>query len=370
MTKFCIQCGASLNDDVRFCGDCGQPVSDDSMPVVAQETGRQSPKWLLVGGVFFVLLLLALYYVIFLRDDIGERDAVPTKAKAEAAEIIQLPFFAVADANIREKATTVDTIILGKLLRGQAASGVLVTGNDGETQWLKLVGDKGFIAASNLSETEPPKIIKALGDKVWITDKPMQIYPEPDASSAPIDTVKVGTPLTLFGLTGNDYIEIKLKRGGVGYIADGARIVALTLVKGKPIAFSFNPANCDFGGELEAEFAKLTAKSKAAYKAIDMTDFPSDAARDKALIGFEGKSYFQRLERSFNGVSITGIAQHYESQSLYFADAPDKVLAAFKAAGYKIGRDGQFANTEIYAGIGATAGEGRSFGKSDLNCGV
>ena len=101
-----------------------------------------------------------------------------------------------------------------------------------------------------------------------------------------------------------------------------------------------------------------------------MTDFASDAARDKALIGFEGKSYFQRLERSFNGLSITGIAQHYESQSVYFADAPDKVLAAFKAAGYKIGRDGQFANTEIYAGIGATAGEGRSFGRSDLSCGV
>lgn len=332
-------------------------------------TGNQWRRPLLVT-VLALLALAALYYALFLRDDFGATKAAPAKAKAEAVEIIQMPFFAIADANIRAKATTVDAVILGKLLRGQTVSGVISTGEDGVTSWLKLADDKGFIAASNLSETEPPKLVKKLGDIAWTADKSITIYTEPVSGAAAYDTVKAGTPLKLFGLTANDYIEIKLKRGGVGYIAGGARIVALTLVKGKPIAIAFNPASCNFGGELEAEFGKLTAKSRAAYKAIDMTDFVSDAARDKALIGFEGKSYFQRLERSFNGVSITGIAQHYELQSVYFADAPDKVLAAFKAAGYKIGRDGQFANTEIFAGIGATAGEGRGFGKSDLSCGV
>ena len=371
MTKFCIECGASLPDGVRFCGDCGHHVAADAAPVAsAGEVPRIGPNWLLIGGIGSVLLILGLYYVIFLRDDVGSRQDAPTQTKVEVAEVIQVQFFAVADANIRDRATTVGTAIIGKLPRGQAASGVMTTGEDGEMQWLKLADNNGFVAASNLSEDEPPKIAKMLGDKIWNADKAMEIYAEPEAGSVPIDSVKAGAPLTLFGLTANDYIEIKLKRGGVGYIAEGARIVALTLVKGKPIAIAFNPASCNFGGELEAEFAKLTAKSRAAYKAIDMTDFASDAARDKALIGFEGKSYFQRLERSFNGLSITGIAQHYESQSVYFADRPDKVLAAFKAAGYKIGRDGQFANTEIYAGIGATAGEGRTVGKSDLSCGV
>lgn len=327
-------------------------------------------KFYIGSGAFVVVALVALYYLIFLRDDLGEPQAAPTKPKVEVAQIVQLQFYAAADANIRDKATTVGTVILGKLPRGQVGMGVMITGEDGETPWLKLADSKGFIAASNLSETEPPKIAKLLGDKMWTTDKAITVYAQPDIRSNPIDTVKAGTPLALFGVTANDYIEIKLKKGGVGYIAGGARIVALTLVKGKPIAIAFNPASCNFGGELEAEFGKLTAKSRAAYKAIDMTDFASDAARDKALIGFEGKSYFQRLERSFNGLSIIGIAQHYESQSVYFADAPDKVLAAFKAAGYKIGRDGQFANTEIFAGIGATAGEGRSFGRSDLSCGV
>jgi hypothetical protein len=118
------------------------------------------------------------------------------------------------------------------------------------------------------------------------------------------------------------------------------------------------------------EFGKLAAKSRAAYEAIDKVDYVSDEARDKALASIEGKSYYQRMERSFNGLSITAIAQHYESQSIYFSDAPDKVIAAFRGAGHKIGRDGQFPATELYAGIGATAGEGRSYGKTDLSCGV
>jgi hypothetical protein len=413
MAKFCISCGAPLNEGARFCGSCGAPVPDNGEAVavepaadpveapapsppastlppppppvyepepvavapdysdpVIDEPEKKGPNWLLIGGGAGILLLLLLYYLIFIRDDISGPTTPATNEKVEAKEVAGTPYFAVADANIRDKATTAGTSITGKLLRGTSATGTVITGEDGTTQWLELADGKGFIAMSNLSETEPPQITKALGDKIWVADKAMDIWAQPDGSAAVLDRVQAGTPLTLFGLTANDYIEIKLKKGGVGYIADGARIAELANAKGKPIAISFNPASCNFGGELEVEFGKLAAKSRAAYDAIDKTDFPSDEARDKALGNFEGKSYFQRLERSFNGLSITGIAQHYESQSIYFADAPDKVLAAFKAAGYKIGRDGQFANTEIYAGIGATAGDGRGFGKSDLSCGV
>jgi hypothetical protein len=400
MAKFCISCGAPLNDGARFCGSCGAPVLDKSDAVAVEPTApevqtpppayepepvaavpdysepmveapeKKGPNWLLIGGGAAILLLLLLYYLIFIRDDIGSSSTPATAEKVEAEEVAGTAYFAVADANIRDKATTVGTTITGKLLRGTSATGTVITGEDGTTPWLELSDGKGFIAMSNLSETEPPQIAKALGDKIWLADKAVDIWAQPDGSAPILDRVQAGTPLTLFGLTANDYIEIKLKKGGVGYIADGARIAELANAKGKPIAISFNPASCNFGGELEVEFGKLAAKSRAAYEAIDRTDFPSDEARDKALGNFEGKSYYQRLERSFNGLSITGIAQHYESQSIYFADAPDKVLAAFRAAGYKIGRDGQFANTEIYAGIGATAGEGRSFGKSDLSCGV
>jgi hypothetical protein len=405
MAKFCISCGAALDDGARFCGSCGAPVpsngealteaplpppapppseaveyappveepvsvADYSEPVERDaELERKGPNWLLIGGGAGILLLLILYYFIFIRDDVSTTPP-PTAEKVEAKEVEETKLYTVAEANIRDKATTIGSNILGKLPRGSEASGSIITGEDGTTQWLELAAGKGFVAMSNLSEEERPQIAKALGDRLWSTDKAMDIFAQPDAGAAVLDRVSAGTQLTLFGLTANDYIEIKLKKGGVGYIADGARISELANAKGKPIAISFNPDSCNFGGELEVEFGKLAAKSRAAYQAIDKTDFASEEARDKALIGFEGKSYYQRLERSFNGISITGIAQHYESQSVYFADPPDKVLAAFRAAGYKIGRDGQFTNTEIYAGIGATAGEGRSYGKSDLSCGV
>jgi hypothetical protein len=391
MTNYCISCGAALAVGARFCGTCGAPVPDTESPAIYQRPtqvpsedpsaqiesvyeaagGERKINWLLIGGGAAILLLLLLYYLIFIRDDIAREEPASKASKTveqPAAEPIQ--FYAVAQANIRDRATTVDTIIIGKLARGFAVEGTIITGEDGTTSWLKLADGKGFVATSNLSEEEPPEIVKALGDRVWKADKAMDVFTEAAAGATVYERVSIGTPLTLFGLTANDYIEIKLKKGGVGYIADGARIAEASAAKGPPIAISFNPASCNFGGELEVEFGKLNAKSRAAYKAIDQGEFASDEARNKALVTFEGKSYYQRLERSFNGLSITGIAQHYESQSVYFADSPDKVLAAFRAAGHKIKGDGQFANTEIYAGIGATAGPGRNYGKTDLSCGV
>jgi hypothetical protein len=397
LAGFCISCGAALASGARFCGSCGAPVPGDddggsygaptaimgaapeaetSSTTKSELDGgiiadqKKGPNWLLIGGIAAILLLLLLYYLIFLRDDIATQAPAEKSVKSVEQTIEPVKFYAVAQANIRDRATTVDTNIIGKLARGVVAEGIIITGEDGTTSWLQLTDDKGFVATSNLSENQPPEIARALGDRIWKTDKAMDILTEANAGAPVYGRVAAGTPLTLFGLTTNGFVEIKLKKGGVGYLPDGARIAEASEAKGPPIAISFNAASCNFGGELEAEFAKLTAKSRAAYKAIEQTDFASDDARDKALVTFEGKSYYQRLERSFNGLSVTAIAQHYESQSVYFADAPDKVLAAFRAAGYKIGRDGQFANTEIYAGIGATAGEGRSFGRSDLSCGV
>jgi zinc-ribbon domain len=404
MAKFCISCGAELNDGAKFCGSCGAPVPDNGAvvtaepvepvappapppevepqpvpesatpqyfePPAAEEPARQGPNWLLIGGGAGILLLLLLYYLIFLRDDVSGPTAPATTEKIAAKEVEGTKYYAVADANIRSKATTVGTQITGKLVRGTEAAGTVITGEDGSTSWLELAGGKGFVAMSNLSETEPPQITKALGDRIWAADQPMDVYAQPDASAVVLDRAAVGTPLTLFGLTANGFIEIKLKKGGVGYLADGARIAEASNVKGKPIAISFNPASCNFGGELEVEFQKLANKSRAAYESADNQDYASDAAREAVMGKLEGKSYYQRLERSYNGLSITGIAQHYESQSLYFADAPDKVIAAFRAAGHKIGKDGQFPATEIYAGISAPSGEGKSFGKSELGCGV
>ena len=117
MTKFCIQCGAALNQGARFCGSCGAPVpdsaavgvSDDAAPVPeapvsapphiaepepiaaapepdyfeppVEPLESKGPNWMLIGGVGSILLLVLLYYVIFLRDDMGRIEPPVTTEK-------------------------------------------------------------------------------------------------------------------------------------------------------------------------------------------------------------------------------------------------------------------------------------------------
>ena len=172
----------------------------------------------------------------------------------------------------------------------------------------------------------------------------------------------------MFGLTANDFIEVKLKKGGVGYIADGARIAALA--NGKPIALAFNPNSCSFGPEIDAMFGKIGEKLRANYKALENKEYPNEEARGKALASIEGKSSYEKLQRNYEGLTVTAIAQHYESQSVYFAEPASRVIEVLRSKGYKVGKDGSIPSTDLYAGIAATAGEGARYGKSDLTCGV
>ncbi|MGL5839003.1 MAG: zinc-ribbon domain-containing protein [Sphingorhabdus sp.] len=416
MAKFCIQCGATLNEGARFCGECGAvvPVSgaveemtDVSTPALVTpepspappytqptmapvsppssyepqsygvetmvepdpKTDRKRPNWLLIGGGAGILLLLLAYYLIFLRDDASPslEDRVKPEAKQTEA-VAAKQYFAMTEANIRDRATAQGTSIVGKVARGGGIAGKIILGEDGTSDWLELADGKGFVAMVNLSETQPPELVKMLGDKSWTTDRAIEIWSQPDLTSELVDRVSAGTTLNLFGITANDFIEIKLKRGGVGYIADGARIAALA--DGKPIAIAFNPASCSFGPEIDALFTKLGDRVRTQYKEIENRDYPSEEAREKALGAMEGKSTFEKLQRNYQGLTVTGIAQHYESQSIYFADPPAKVIEVFRAQGHRIGRDGQFPSTDLYAGIGATQAQGARFGKADLSCGV
>jgi hypothetical protein len=281
---------------------------------------KKGPNWLLIGGGAGLIVLLALYYFLFLHDDMAGDNLEDRIQPAEVSEEVAISkeFYAVTDANIRDKASTEGSTVLGKLLRGTAATGKLIVGEDGTSNWLELADGKGFIAAINLSEIQPPEIVKPLGDKSWTTDQAIEIWAQPDTASTLVDRVAAGTPLTLFGITANDFIEVKLKKGGVGYIADGARIAELA--NGKPIALAFNPNSCSFGPEIDALFSKMGDRIRANYKALENKEYPSEEARAKALVAVEGRSTFEKLQRSFEGLTVTAIAQHYESQSVYFAE--------------------------------------------------
>jgi hypothetical protein len=417
MAKYCIQCGAMLDAGARFCGACGAsvPVGDvaiseehppaqsvtDAPPEPAEPVAngeaaaadeasisaaagpaysqpaedlgeiaeKNGPNWLLIAGGAAILALLISYYFLFLRDDMssGLEDRVSAAPK-QVEEVVAKEYFAVADANIRDKASAQGTNILGKVARGNSVSGNAILGEDGTTDWLELADGKGFVAMVNLSETAPPALVKMLGDKNWTTNGPIEIWSQPDTASNLVDRVAPGTTLSLFGITANDFIEIKLKKGGVGYIADGARIAALA--DGKPIAIAFNPSSCSFGPEIDGMFAAMGDRLRANYKQLENRDYPSDEARERALASIEGKSTFEKLQRNYEGLTVTAIAQHYESQSVYFAEPPARVIEVFRSKGYRIGRDGQFPSTDLYAGIGTTQAQGARYGKSDLTCGV
>lgn len=316
-----------------------------------------------------VALIAALYFFLFVADDMGGGTGGDYGNSVEASDTAEArQMFAMSEVNIRDKPTTAGSAIIGKLSRGGAVTGVVKAGPDGIGEWLQLADGKGFIAVTNLSDIQPPEIAKALDDKVWTADTRLDIWAQPDTASTLVDQVGEGTKLTLSGLTANDFIEVKLRNGGVGYLAGGADILAR--LGGKPVAFSFNPATCNFGGEIGAEFEKLSARVRAQWEALENREYANDEAREKAYAAVEGKSTYARLQRSFEGLSLTAIGLHYESQSVYFADPPAKVIEVFRNKGFRIDGNGNFPSTELYAGISATRGEGTAYGNSDLGCGV
>lgn len=321
----------------------------------------------MIGGIAGALLVFAaLYFFLFIADDMAGSDEGATSVAETSDGVAPVQLYTITEANIRDKPTTTGSEIIGKLPRGSAISGVLKVAEDG-SEWLELSEGNGFVAKVNLVEAQPPELVETLNDRVWEADDRIDIYAGGTESEL-LDSVTAGTGLVLVGLTADDVLEVKLPDGRRGYVPGGKEI--LSRLGGKPISIAFNPQTCNFGGELGAEFEKLSSRARAQWEAADGKEYPDEAAREKALSALEGKSSYSKLARSFDGLSLTAIGLHFESQSLYFADPPAKVIEAFRAKGFRIDGNGNFPSTELYAGISATRGEGTAYGKSELGCGV
>lgn len=329
--------------------------------------GKQQPNWRMIGGITAAILVFAaLYFFLFIADDMGGSKGGATSVAETSDGVAPVQLYTITDANIRDTPTTSGSEIIGKLPRGSAISGVLKVAEDG-SEWLELSEGKGFVATVNLVELQPPELVQSLNDRIWEADDRIDIYAA-STDSELLDSVTAGTKLVLAGLTANDVLEIKLPDGRRGYVLGGKEILAR--LGGKAISIAFNPQTCNFGGELGAEFEKLSASARARWEAAENREYPDDAAREKAMGGIEDKSSYAKLSRSFEGLSLTAIGLHFESQSVYFADPPAKVIDAFRAKGFRIDGNGNFPSTELYAAITPTRGEGTAYGKSELGCGV
>jgi hypothetical protein len=348
-----------------------EELEDFSAPETDEVASSRKNLWLIGGVVGTILLLGALYYWLFISDDMAAPTATaPIVTKATETPQASTAMFAVTEANIRDRASTKDSKIVGKLARGEAANGRLALGEDGISNWLELADGRGFVSAVNLAEIAPPSLTKKLNDQIWTNKEALNIFAKPESNSALLLSVPANTKLTLVGITANDFIEIKMKQGGVGYLANAAALLAAAEATAPPLAIKFNNATCTYGSEVDGIVQSLFEKAQSDSRAIEDADYPDAEARNKALAAIEGKSHFKRLERSFNGLTITGVGQHYESTSIYFADPSQKVIATFKSLGYNVANNGLFPDQEgIGAGIGATSGESAAYGKSDLSCG-
>jgi zinc-ribbon domain len=338
------------------------------------EAGDDNRKNLyLIGAVVCAMFVLGvLYYWMFLSDDVSRPVPPVTVATKPIDEKIEATaLFAVTQANIRNRASTKGSDVVGKLVRGAAANGRLALGEDGTSNWLELSDGRGFVSAVNLSETAPPKLIKELADRILTVKEPIDIWAKPDNSSNLLLRVPAGGKLTLIGVTATDFLEVKMKQGGVGYVAKAGELLAMPEVTAPPIAMRLSVASCGYGPELDGMIAKLFTKAQAYSKAVEDADYPDDEARNAALGNLSNKQYFQRLERSYAGLTVTGVSQHYESTSVFFAEPADTVIAAFKAQGNKVDSGGRFPDAEVTgASINTTSGSSAAYGKSELSCGV
>ena len=368
MGKTCASCGSAHASNAAYCAHCGHSLKSSASAKKSAKSGNNR-AWRMPAAIIVGLLALgALYFWLFIADDLQKSADIPATEAPDSARPDAQIFFAMIDGNIRDKPTTSGSTVLGKLPRGSQVTGTVQRTSGANAEWLELSDGNGFIALVNLTQYKPPVLARSLNNQIWVADGLIDVWATPLPDSILLDRVRDGTKLTLTGVTADNFLEVKLAGGRYGYLADATSILAR--LGGKPVAIDFNPQTCAFAGEIGAEFAKIGAQLQAQWRAIESKEFADEAARDKAFAKAEGVSTYVRLRRSFEGLSLTALGQHYESQSLYFDDSPAKVIEVFRAQGFNIGRDGLFQSTELYAGITATRGESAAYGKTELGCGV
>jgi hypothetical protein len=139
-----------------------------------------------------------------------------------------------------------------------------------------------------------------------------------------------------------------------GYVWDGNIGVPEPL--GPPIRLNIGNQGCDWG----RDFAALIPPPMNADHNDDIQ---------------EGDSVYKAVTpaRPWRGLTVTAVALHYESVSVVFQDAPERVAAVLRDAGVRVGRDGSVPVPDTEGAsqmLTATKGEGARYGRTELDCGI
>jgi hypothetical protein len=376
MANFCSECGSALSPDARFCAECGAAVSGSEsaaapaaspaivpapLPAMDAETDGVVPAprrtGLLLGGAAALAIAIgggAWLGLTSSGDRAGAAQKADTGEVRAAAETATL--YAVAEANLRDRASLQGSKIVGSLKRGEKATGTLVTDERGK-QWLKLDGGSGFVSLANLAKAVPPALASLDGSD-RITTAQCTVLESPAAGAAAKTVLKPGAAVRLVGTTADGLTEVGLPGGGVGYMpAASACATEPSPAKGAVAnsLIQFDARSCELGPELEPYFERARK------------------AREGQNIEEIGEEYDFPVDKKFRGLRVTAVIVGYEWQGVAFGDPASKVQAAFRQMGFTIDKNGDFAvddDVAVSTTIRPTDADSKSRGQSELICGV
>lgn len=147
---------------------------------------------------------------------------LPTRHNSPAPpEPAAVTVFALrSDTSVRDAPTTVSSNVTSKLERGTVVTGIWQPGSNGRASWLKITSGPhqgNFVWERNLSTSPPPALVAEIAD-FRTTAVASTVHAAPDSSAPILENVRSGLRIFVTGEVAGGWIEIPMKRGGLGYI--------------------------------------------------------------------------------------------------------------------------------------------------------
>jgi hypothetical protein len=244
---FCLSCGGASRPGARFCRSCGASLTQSGSSSAPPEAvipaasgnpaGQQRPPsdqsgeplfapsrpsipispmgprfdrrtLTILGGVFALVVLVVGAGLLLTRKPAGAGGG-----QAKTLYVNRL-------LHLRSAPGATGSAVLGDLHRGDTVTGIVITGSDGVTQWLKISGNgqpDRFVWAKNLSPTRRPPLSSNTEADLLFANQAAALA-EPNSAAPVIETEAAGATVHETGEVAGGWYEIELARGGVGYV--------------------------------------------------------------------------------------------------------------------------------------------------------
>ncbi len=199
------------------------PMADEesASPYVEAEEDVHSGsnlKWVALAIAALVAAVVGSWF-LFAGPKINGVSGNAVIATTEEPEGTAKRFYASRDAKVRNKPTANGSIVLREIRRGEAVSGHVFQGVDATSDWLKLDGQEEYVSLANLVETQPLPLIESI-KRTISAPADIELRNQPDDQAGVVISVKARQPIDVVGRLANEWIEVALPKGGVGYFRD------------------------------------------------------------------------------------------------------------------------------------------------------